>query len=301
MIKRSKSKIPNNPTSILFICPVFNEESYIHQLISSLQNQSFIDWELLVVDNCSKDNTIEIVEKLSLLDQRILLHKFSESVDVWQSLIRSIKLTTLYSKYNYYMCIGADDVLVGENYIAELLSSFNWWTNAVIPRIINPLVSQSPIQFPKIGMRMPFSATEVLMNPLSNHLCFTIFRGSYFRSWAINMGKLIEPRSIELLIPFLALSTTFKKGKAFGYYFKSARSVAIDTYYPKQDVVIDTSKWSNDYRGVKKRYMSLSRSIRLMDKKLSLKKQFTLLSTFVVSYLLILNEKIRQSLAYRFN
>jgi hypothetical protein len=115
------------------------------------------------------------------------------------------------------------------------------------------------------------------------------------------MGKLIEPRSIELLIPFLALSTTFKKGEAFGYYFKSARTVAIDTYYPKQDVVIDTSKWSNDYRGFKKRYMSLSQSIRLMDRKLSLKKQFTLLPTFVVSYLLILNEKIRQSLAFRFN
>lgn len=56
------------------IVPVYNVELYIKQCIESLINQSIDDFEIIVVDDGSKDRSIEIVEKIE--DDRIkIIHK----------------------------------------------------------------------------------------------------------------------------------------------------------------------------------------------------------------------------------
>ena len=55
------------------IMPGYNCEKYIGAAIGSVQNQTMGDWELIVVDDCSQDDTCRIVEELAASDARIRL------------------------------------------------------------------------------------------------------------------------------------------------------------------------------------------------------------------------------------
>lgn len=54
--------------------PSYNSEAYIQESIESVLNQTYRNWELLITDDNSIDNTVKIVEGLSHLDSRIKLH-----------------------------------------------------------------------------------------------------------------------------------------------------------------------------------------------------------------------------------
>ena len=53
------------------ITPTYNSEKYIKETANSVINQSYSNWEWIVVDDCSIDSTREILENLSKTDSRI--------------------------------------------------------------------------------------------------------------------------------------------------------------------------------------------------------------------------------------
>lgn len=55
------------------IMPSYKCGKYITESINSVQNQTYQNWELIVVDDCSGDETVEIVENLQKEDRRIRL------------------------------------------------------------------------------------------------------------------------------------------------------------------------------------------------------------------------------------
>jgi teichuronic acid biosynthesis glycosyltransferase TuaG len=55
------------------VMPAYNAEKYIEQAIRSVQNQSYSNWELLICDDCSSDNTTHIIKKYQKKDDRIKL------------------------------------------------------------------------------------------------------------------------------------------------------------------------------------------------------------------------------------
>lgn len=55
--------------------PCFNSAKYIGQAINSVISQSYLDWELLVIDNGSTDNSLDIIKEYSLTDDRIYLYE----------------------------------------------------------------------------------------------------------------------------------------------------------------------------------------------------------------------------------
>lgn len=59
--------------SVSIITPVLNAASYINETIGTVQNQTFVDWEWLIVDDGSTDDTIEIVLDAARRDSRICL------------------------------------------------------------------------------------------------------------------------------------------------------------------------------------------------------------------------------------
>lgn len=58
---------------VSIIMPSYNAEKYIYAAIESVQNQTYPNWELIIVDDCSKDNTLEIVKGIH--DERIRLYQ----------------------------------------------------------------------------------------------------------------------------------------------------------------------------------------------------------------------------------
>nr|WP_320136832.1 glycosyltransferase family 2 protein [uncultured Amphritea sp.] len=63
--------------TVSIITPMYDCERYVSLCIESVLNQTFYDWELLVVDDCSTDASYQIVKSFS--DHRIKLFKLDEN------------------------------------------------------------------------------------------------------------------------------------------------------------------------------------------------------------------------------
>ncbi len=49
---------------ISIIVPVYNAENYIKKTIECVQRQTYTDWELLLVDDCSRDGSVSVIEEI---------------------------------------------------------------------------------------------------------------------------------------------------------------------------------------------------------------------------------------------
>lgn len=60
---------------VSIITPVYNSSSFIEATADSVLNQTYTSWEWLLVDDCSDDNSWEILKKLELKDKRIKIFR----------------------------------------------------------------------------------------------------------------------------------------------------------------------------------------------------------------------------------
>lgn len=65
---------------VSIITPLFNAEKYIEKTVLSIIEQSYTNWELLIVDDCSRDSSYKVVQKISEKDKRIKIIKLKENL-----------------------------------------------------------------------------------------------------------------------------------------------------------------------------------------------------------------------------
>lgn len=69
-----------NPIPLVtVVIPAYNSANYIGVTLESVLNQTFSDFEVLVVNDCSKDNTIDVVSKFLEIDNRIRIIDLSQN------------------------------------------------------------------------------------------------------------------------------------------------------------------------------------------------------------------------------
>ena len=56
---------------VSIIMPSYNAARFIGESINSVLLQTYSNWELLIVDDCSKDNTVKIIQEYEKKDDRI--------------------------------------------------------------------------------------------------------------------------------------------------------------------------------------------------------------------------------------
>ena len=61
----------NNAPTVSVIMPAYNAESTLMRAVLSVIHQTFTDWQLLIIDDASTDNTLSIAKKISAEDLRI--------------------------------------------------------------------------------------------------------------------------------------------------------------------------------------------------------------------------------------
>lgn len=69
----------NRVPKVTVVTPSHNSSRYIEETIRSVRAQTFSDWEQIIVDDCSTDNTRDIVRKIAQDDPRIKLIELSEN------------------------------------------------------------------------------------------------------------------------------------------------------------------------------------------------------------------------------
>ena len=83
----------------------YNEEKLIDRSIRSIINQSFTDWELIVVDDGSTDCTVDVIKSFVRKDTRIVLVEN----DINKGLAESLNLGIKLSRGKYIARMDADD------------------------------------------------------------------------------------------------------------------------------------------------------------------------------------------------
>lgn len=62
---------------VSIITPMYNSADFLDSMIESVLMQTFKDWELILVDDCSSDSSVDIVNKYAVGDNRIKLIKLA--------------------------------------------------------------------------------------------------------------------------------------------------------------------------------------------------------------------------------
>ena len=148
--------IKNNISEINFplisiILPSFNKEKVIMKSIRSIQNQSFKNIEIIIVDDCSTDNSNKYYQYLLKTDHRIRIFKHLKNMGVWRSRLDGF----LYSRGKYVIHFDTGD-LYSDRFVLEdaynliekynldsikmlfrLIFSFEDFNNTQIPLVIN--------------------------------------------------------------------------------------------------------------------------------------------------------------------
>ena len=70
---------------VSIITPSYNCSSFIIDTITSVLSQSYVDWEMIIVDDCSIDNSVEIIERIIGDNPKIRLIKLENNVGSAQS------------------------------------------------------------------------------------------------------------------------------------------------------------------------------------------------------------------------
>lgn len=91
---------------ISVIMSVYNGETYLVEAIESVRNQTFKNWELIVINDCSTDSTAKILEDFSLKDERIKVYTNEVNLKLPTSLNKAISL----AEGKYIARMDADDI-----------------------------------------------------------------------------------------------------------------------------------------------------------------------------------------------
>ena len=97
---------------ISIIIPSFNKAQYISETLDSLLHQTYTNWEAVVVDDGSTDNSIKIIEAYCKKDNRIKLFQ-RQRLPKGGSTCRNIGVENSQGEYNVFL--DADDVLVSKS------------------------------------------------------------------------------------------------------------------------------------------------------------------------------------------
>ena len=106
LINKKKYK-QNKFPKVSIISPVYNREIFILRFLRSVQNQKFNDIEIIFVDDCSKDKSVNVIEKYKKNDERIMLIKNKKN----KGTLISRNLGAINSRGEYLIFPDPDDIL----------------------------------------------------------------------------------------------------------------------------------------------------------------------------------------------
>ena len=106
----------NNNPKISIIIGTFNAEFYIKNAILSIQNQNFKDIEIIIVDDYSKDNTVQVIKEIMKKDKRIEVFQNGENKGTLYNKARGV----LNAKGKYVMILDQDDIYTQKDVFSTL-------------------------------------------------------------------------------------------------------------------------------------------------------------------------------------
>lgn len=104
-----------NP-KISVLMPNYNAGKYIREAIESILKQTFTDFEFIVIDDCSTDNSWEIIEEYAKKDKRIVAMKNEKNMHIVYTRNRLLKE----ARWEYIAFLDSDDIAMNNRLEKQL-------------------------------------------------------------------------------------------------------------------------------------------------------------------------------------
>lgn len=121
----------NKEIKVSVVIPVYNTEKYVREAVESIMNQTLRELEIIIINDGSTDNSLQVAEELAAADSRIQVYS---QTNRGLSMARNAGITHAHGRYIYFM--DSDDLL--EKDAMELCYSKceekNWISFSLMPR-----------------------------------------------------------------------------------------------------------------------------------------------------------------------
>lgn len=114
-----------NKPLVSVVLPVYNGQKFLSKSIESIINQTYKNWELIIVDDCSTDSSHEIAKDFALKDNRITVIKNDRNL----KLPASLNIGFNYAKGDYYTWTSDDNEYYPEAFskMADFLENNSYY------------------------------------------------------------------------------------------------------------------------------------------------------------------------------
>lgn len=92
---------------VTILTPLYNAESYFRDTADSVLKQTYVNWEWIIIDDCSTDGSFDIAKEYSLRDKRIILLKLQKNSGSAAARNKGLDL----AKGRYISFLDADDLI----------------------------------------------------------------------------------------------------------------------------------------------------------------------------------------------
>ena len=239
LLDNKKYNKEDNPI-ISVIVIVYNQKYCIHNAIRSIQNQSIKNLEIIIIDDCSTDNSNEIIKKYQEEDNRIILIKH----EVNQGKIKSRSDGVRIASGKYITVLDGDDGLIHKDilnhslYIANLgnldivefkIMAFNGRSRK---QLLNKYTMENNdiLYQPKLRTKFFFFNNDPRYRAFQNrNICGKIIRNKIFKKVLNRIGTKYTEDYILFYEDTIMAFTLFQIANSY-YYMKEE-----GYYYSKED------------------------------------------------------------------
>jgi glycosyltransferase involved in cell wall biosynthesis len=107
----------NNNPKISILCPVMNVGPYLAEMIESIKNQTYQDWELIIMDGLSKDDTVDIANRYAKSDERIRVYSEKDECS-WHALDKMFDL----AKADFITVVCGQDGMLNSEWLERAMN-----------------------------------------------------------------------------------------------------------------------------------------------------------------------------------
>ena len=242
-LNNDKSKIIKyfkkcNTPKISIISPVYNRERYLSRFIRSIQYQNFNDIEIILVNDCSLDYSVKIIENFIQKDKRIKLINLKKNKGTF--ITRNIGV--LFSKGKYIILPDPDDIISKnilsicynkcEKYKYDMINFILYKKNKIINNIY--LYENNPIYQPELSNNIFYGKNE--LKRIDYNIVNKFMKKEVYIKSINSMNKFylnlyiicIEDQILNFMLYKTAKSFYYLKEIGY-YYIKSSISITRNT------------------------------------------------------------------------
>lgn len=163
---------------VSILIPVYNTEIFLSQTIESVLNQTFTDWELIILDDCSTDESFSIAQDFVLKDKRIKSFRNEQNLGMMRNWNKGISLcqSELYAKLDaddlWHPCMLEESLRLLEDHPESVMACTNYINIDALGNSIDGTESSMP----GFAKNKPFSCIPLVQSGAEKMLQHNVLR-----------------------------------------------------------------------------------------------------------------------------